>query len=68
MAIGLILLGIALLVVGGALTTDTPATQGVFLTVVACFCGILARIAQAYAHQKQVIEELRALRSTSEKP
>lgn len=65
MAIVLILLGIGLVVVG-ALEVN-QATLGASLIALGCFCGILARISQADAHQKQVIAELRALRSTPEK-
>lgn len=65
MAIALVLLGIGL-IVGGALTV-TPATLGTSLIATGCFCGILARLAQADAHQNQVMTELKALRSASEK-
>ena len=66
-----ILILLAILLAGAGIFSISQATLGVGLLAVACFLGILARIAQAAKHQEKtevLLEELKNIQGAGSSP
>jgi hypothetical protein len=61
-----ILIILAIVAVGIGFLELSQATMGVGILAIGCLMGILARIAQASAHHKELTEKLEALRNNIE--